>query len=639
MSIINKPLSSKDDDMPSDLSFSMQRILMMLLGANERVCTPETLHYIQTMVKQDRVFNAFFDFAERIYEYIEANQLSHDQTTPHDQHFRLDSPIIQILQKNRIAFSFPKIAEPSSFSESTISSQLDKSSQSVHTAFELVAPQNNDLHCTTDSQETNHEEGINHEDDTRHGCSLYQFMHGSDDLAVLPLPYILKFFHQPRLSVDQETLSTYAAVSMIDDVNQAEDASQPNPMQAPKVTKMPYFQIPNARVGLPYQEQIKIQNSPQQAVQIKPDSVSLDEAIGISYDSEQQAFVGTPTTSGEYPIKFNYFENDAWREGHCTFIITADPKSLWQVKEPGEGELYPKPHSVHQYIKTANHHIAAASRRGRSHEHAGSFRDDDFSINNIDQTNWSVLAVADGAGSAMYSREGSRIAVQTVSTILEEHIRQNIDKFDACLDSWQEQAIETTEKSAQQQIYTSFYEVFHRASMEAIDNIERIAKHHSVPAKTFATTLLVAAVKHYQNKVFVCTFWIGDGAIAVYSDKKMRLMGTPDGGEFAGQTRFLDKSITAQFDKRVNIGFFDDMQAVILMTDGISDPKFETDSGLLSQDKWNGLWSELSPILQQEKPDECLLEWMHFFSAGHHDDRTLAVLWPNANQGESFSND
>ncbi|MFP1497944.1 hypothetical protein ACLB1Q_34345 [Escherichia coli] len=36
-------------------------------------------------------------------------------------------------------------------------------------------------------------------------------------------------------------------------------------------------------------------------------------------------------------------------------------------------------------------------------KHAGSFRDDDFYINHCQETGWSVMLVADGAGSAVIS--------------------------------------------------------------------------------------------------------------------------------------------------------------------------------------------------------------------------------------------
>ncbi|MFM6905017.1 MAG: protein phosphatase 2C domain-containing protein, partial [Acinetobacter tjernbergiae] len=141
------------------------------------------------------------------------------------------------------------------------------------------------------------------------------------------------------------------------------------------------------------------------------------------------------------------------------------------------------------------------------------------------------------------------------------------------------------------------------------------------------------------ERTLISSFWIGDGAIAVYSPDKIRLMGKPDGGEFAGQTRFLSRQVVNQFSAQVNIGYFQDCQAVFLMTDGISDPCFETDAGLNNLQKWQQLWQEIQPKLQYEKPDQALLEWSKFFSAGHHDDRTLAVLWQDSLQKKIDEND
>ena len=64
------------------------------------------------------------------------------------------------------------------------------------------------------------------------------------------------------------------------------------------------------------------------------------------------------------------------------------------------------------------------------------------------------------------------------------------------------------------------------------------------------------------------------------------------------------------------------------MTDGISDPKFETDFQLNNKDKWIQLIDELNPHLATPmNPAKALLDWMKFPSPGHHDDRTLVVIW------------
>lgn len=400
-----------------------------------------------------------------------------------------------------------------------------------------------------------------------------------------------------------------------------------------QVIKMPHFQIPNARVGQAYQAQIQKQGSVSEklseVVVFEADSMQVPPETGLVYDAENNQFTGIPVLAGDFQIVFKYRHHDgAWRDGKCTLIITADPRSLWQINEPATNLPYPKSHTAHQLLGTSQFKLAAASRRGRSHEHAGSFRDDDFFIANIDNTGWSVMIVADGAGSAPYSREGSRIAAQTTGQLLLDYIANHHQQLDEHLSQWQIGSQDEATKQASQTLNNCFYELFYKAAQQSIQQIDQQAQAQEVSSKAFATTLLVAVVKQQANKTFVSTFWVGDGAIAAYCPNKLRLMGTPDGGEFAGQTRFLDKSIGATFNERVNIGYFENLEAVILMTDGISDPRFETDAGLQNQQKWDGLWQELQPSLQEQHADLALLDWMHFFSAGHHDDRTLAMLWP-----------
>lgn len=414
-------------------------------------------------------------------------------------------------------------------------------------------------------------------------------------------------------------------------VKPSTDQSATHTTKTAQVIKMPHFQIPNARVGQAYQAQIQKQANTSEPVHLDVGSIQIPQGIGLAYDEVMHQFTGIPLLAGEFEIVFKYKPEDgAWRDGKCTLIITADPRSLWQVNEPAASQPYPKAHTAQQLINTAQFRLAAASRRGRSHEHAGSFRDDDYFIANIEHTAWSVMIVADGAGSASYSREGSRLAVQTTGQVLADYIANQHLQLDQQLSQWQIGSQDEQTKAASQLLSNCFHELFYKAAQQSIQQIEQLAQSQNVSSKFFATTLLAAVIKQEDHKTFVSTFWTGDGAIAVYSPAKLRLMGVPDGGEFAGQTRFLDKSMVATFNERVNIGYFEQVEAVILMTDGISDPKFETDAGLQNQQKWDALWQELQPGLQQQDPDQFLLDWMHFFSAGHHDDRTIALLWPVA---------
>ncbi|MCU4582256.1 protein phosphatase 2C domain-containing protein [Acinetobacter gyllenbergii] len=425
-------------------------------------------------------------------------------------------------------------------------------------------------------------------------------------------------------------LSTTANIDSSNTDHKQNNPSGKQNHEVKMVKKMPHFQIPNARVGQDYQARIQMQYPVKEDVLICSESIKIPEDLGIVFDDEAQQLQGIPLQAGEFKLAFQYKNSEAaqaWSSGEVTFIITADPRSLWQVNEPDINAPYQKAHSDHQLIQTEYFNLAACSQRGRSHEHAGTFRDDDFLIARVAESDWSVLIVADGAGSASYSRQGSLLAVQSAARTLTDYLEQHHLHLDLLLQQWQVGSDDEMTKSVAQQIYKDFHDTFYKTAQVAIEAIEQEAELKQVAAKAYATTLLVAVVKQCEQKTFISTFWMGDGAIAVYAKDKVRLMGKPDGGEFAGQTRFLDRSFAQQFGSRVNIGYYDDCEAVILMTDGISDPRFETDAGLANHEKWQAFWQEIEPQLQQPHPDQALLEWSKFFSAGHHDDRTLAILW------------
>ena len=75
------------------------------------------------------------------------------------------------------------------------------------------------------------------------------------------------------------------------------------------------------------------------------------------------------------------------------------------------------------------------------------------------------------------------------------------------------------------------------------------------------------------------------------------------------------------------------------MTDGISDPMFETENNLNSFNKWAEFWDKLKTGFpddeisgvdlkdDNEESKDQLLKWMDFWSPGNHDDRTLVILY------------
>ncbi|WP_327857181.1 PP2C family serine/threonine-protein phosphatase [Acinetobacter guillouiae] len=388
------------------------------------------------------------------------------------------------------------------------------------------------------------------------------------------------------------------------------------------------FQVENARVGQHYQSQISVisQHDVNQLT-FKSESFKFPDT-SFYFDEATQRIHGEPQQADSIEFSFQFIADGETRSAQCRLNVIADPRSLWKVIEPESGQKFSKPHLDQALIDAVDYKIIAASRRGRSHEHAGLFRDDDFSITLIDNTPWSVLTVADGAGSAQYSREGSRIAVEIVENEFKNYLTPHtVKSLIADLEKWQVGSQDAETVAVAKKLNEQFHHVYYEIYKSIINQIKLQAEQIGANTKDFSTTLLVAVVCKLADKTFISTFSVGDGAIAVYSEDNVRLMNVPDGGEYAGQTKFLDLSIATEFPNRLKIGCFKDTHAIMLMTDGISDPKFETDSGLSNFDKWQNLYRELDPLLQNEAADTALLEWMHFFTAGHHDDRTMAVLW------------
>ncbi|MCV5555242.1 protein phosphatase 2C domain-containing protein, partial [Escherichia coli] len=87
---------------------------------------------------------------------------------------------------------------------------------------------------------------------------------------------------------------------------------------------------------------------------------------------------------------------------------------------------------------------------------------------------------------------------------------------------------------------------FKQAATLAVNSIQNEAICAEQPVKSYSTTLLATVALRTDNELFAAAFWLGDGAIGAYSPSgKVRILGNPDSGEYAGQTRFLDQSIIA----------------------------------------------------------------------------------------------
>ncbi len=381
----------------------------------------------------------------------------------------------------------------------------------------------------------------------------------------------------------------------------------------------PNFTIKNFKVN--EYKSLKIENDINDNFIIS--DIKIPDNIGLSYNQTTMNIEGIPKIAGEYLITFLWASNEQLKtSGSIKLNIIDDPRNLWKNLPSDKSDKYFKEDIDLNFNSNRDYDIFVASKRGRSHAHVGSFRDDDFSIYTNIEKNYSIVIVADGAGSAKYSREGSKIACNIASNI----IKTNIENDFGAIKNELTNSLKTKEM---RKIQEKFYYILGAAYKSSVDEISKVSSEIPTPYKDFSTTLLIAITFKIENSYFVASIMVGDGAISIYSENSsvIQLLGEPDGGEFAGQTKFLDSSIITQgLWERVNVQFVNKPTSIMLMTDGVSDPYFETDNGLKNKMLWDKLWSDVKPTIERKSSSSELLNWLDFFTPGHHDDRTIAIM-------------
>lgn len=442
--------------------------------------------------------------------------------------------------------------------------------------------------------------------------------------------------------------------------------------------------MPNAKENQIYNQTVEMPKV--SSAQLPEVEILLDDVVGLEQDihglqlmvapdKHSFAITGTPTlehfrkdgatalSTFELTLKYHFsgMEMPAERpvlERKVQFVINQDPRKLWRdipvdwenMTEP----KYKKDDIQIDYVKvealsdgTPQKDIVAASKRGRSHAQEGKPRDDHFKMSHMDNR-WYIMAVADGAGSAKYSREGSRIACEEVTNYCMAQLANSKD-FESAVKQYNEHKTES-ESDARKAVGDYIYKIVGTAAFKAHKSINAEAAIKKLPAKQYATTLLLAICKKFEFGWFIATFWVGDGAICLYNKQAhtAEVLGVPDEGEYAGQTRFLTmpeifKDATSLY-QRLRFRIVDDFTALFLMSDGVSDPKFETDANLNNPDKWDALWTDLKEngvelTDDNEETKNQLLAWLDFWSPGNHDDRTIAILYEGEDVSQNISSE
>jgi hypothetical protein len=399
--------------------------------------------------------------------------------------------------------------------------------------------------------------------------------------------------------------------------------------------------IPNGTVNKKYQTKIDFNTLGWN------DIVSFEikglENTGLEFNQKDE-LIGIPEISGDLRIKILFriegeSEDSALNEKIIPLIINPDPKSLWKNLESDKNDPFWKSDNEAVSGKFLDKNIVVASKRGRSHANTGSFREDDFSFKNLAEIGWSILAVSDGAGSAPLSRKGSKIACNSVVEYFEESLNtESLKEFDQVLIDHQNKITDETSKKISHFVYQNLSKAAHFAHQK----IEEFAIKNETELKNLHATLIFALVKKYDFGYAILTFGIGDCPIGLLNKDltEIKLMNWLDVGDYGGGTRFITMPEIFQSDKfstRFGFKLIDDFSYLMLMTDGIYDPKFIVEANLEKIEKWNEFLEDLKGKNEDGIKvdfDKENLEitnqistWMDFWSPGNHDDRTLAIIY------------
>ncbi|REC65627.1 protein phosphatase 2C domain-containing protein [Chryseobacterium flavum] len=394
--------------------------------------------------------------------------------------------------------------------------------------------------------------------------------------------------------------------------------------------KEDHWVLKNASAKQFYEFGFNMENFPN----IKIQNIRNLEETGLHF--ENNIISGTPVTNNMYHLDVQFYhihDQNHIETKKIQLFVNADPKDLWKNIPSDKNAVFYKSEEDSFKGLFSDKKIVVASKRGRSHAHEGKFREDDFAVNTL-PLDWNIVSVSDGAGSATAAREGSRLATTTVNQFFSSQvlnrIEDHINLLFASQSSIEEQS--ETKQNIINILSESVLNVYHR--------LEKTAAENALSLNDLHATLIFTLLKKFSFGYVILSFGVGDCPINLINTdfSEIKLLNQMDVGEFGGGTRFITMKeiFNDKIASRFQITCVEDFSYLVLMTDGIYDPKFTTENKLEDTESWKLFFEDLAgnnddctkaDFINDEKIDEQLLIWSDFWSRGNHDDRTLAIIY------------
>ena len=197
-------------------------------------------------------------------------------------------------------------------------------------------------------------------------------------------------------------------------------------------------------------------------------------------------------------------------------------------------------------LDTSRWRIVSSSVIGSGHI-AGGFPCEDFHVVDVLPSGAWVGVVADGAGSARYAAEGSRVAATAATKFLSKRLSDLAAIDEAALHSAMRDCLQHA-----------------RDSLEGLVSTTHPAGDGEVLAQYATTLLAICVTEHWMSAL-----QLGDGAIVLRQRTgDLTFVFQPRRGEYINETHFLTSS---DFTERVQFRVLPsaDTDAIAILTDGI----------------------------------------------------------------------
>lgn len=274
-------------------------------------------------------------------------------------------------------------------------------------------------------------------------------------------------------------------------------------------------------------------------------------------------------------------------------------------------------------LRAAPWTLVLSSRRGRLHAHRGDHREDAGHLLHF-ADGW-CAAVADGAGSAPYSRIGSALATFTVTHAVREALHHGAAAAEA------------------------LGPALRHAAQLTNDAHRDFASRTGLALRDLRTTLLVAVL----HRGVLGVMQVGDGAMAVlHADGTVSHPHAAATGDYSGEVaHFLpDDGALDVLQSSLKTMPAANVAAVLLASDGVEDPWYPftrwakplvlsladgSDGTEGATDADRALPPSLVPsftqsVLDAPDPVHALADWLAFEKRGENDDRTLCLAYTSA---------